>query len=210
MANHIIVDLSINTNGVWGMLSYILFPVTHSFPPSLNNNSPFFGFAAICFSRSFFLSSFLSQVGQSLSIRTDLLPPAYVRGLSTLQDRVPAFDSAMAYEIMKEEWGVSSIYDVLSDITPQPIAAASLGQVYKAKLKMEDKDDDDDGTITEVAIKVQRPNISEQIALDMYLLREFAKPLKRIFNLNTDTVSVCGWVGGLLLLLLLLCCRVYV
>jgi predicted unusual protein kinase regulating ubiquinone biosynthesis (AarF/ABC1/UbiB family) len=136
-----------------------------------------------------------------------LLPPAYVRGLSTLQDRVPAFDSAMAYDIIKDEWGVDNLYDVLSDITPQPIAAASLGQVYKAKLKrtrrrmmiqeddpdMDDHDDDDMDlvtTTTTVAIKVQRPNISEQIALDMYLLREVAKPVKRIFNLNTDTVRV--------------------
>jgi predicted unusual protein kinase regulating ubiquinone biosynthesis (AarF/ABC1/UbiB family) len=131
----------------------------------------------------------LILVGQSLSIRTDLLPPAYVRGLSSLQDRVPAFDSTMAYQIIQDEWGVSSVYDILSDITPQPIAAASLGQVYKAKLKkMENQDDD--GTIIQVAIKVQRPDISEQIALDMYLLREVAKPVKRIFNLNTDTVRV--------------------
>jgi predicted unusual protein kinase regulating ubiquinone biosynthesis (AarF/ABC1/UbiB family) len=118
-----------------------------------------------------------------------LLPPAYVRGLSSLQDRVPAFDSTMAYQIIQDEWGVSSVYDILSDITPQPIAAASLGQVYKAKLKkMENQDDD--GTIIQVAIKVQRPDISEQIALDMYLLREVAKLVKRIFNLNTDTVRV--------------------
>jgi predicted unusual protein kinase regulating ubiquinone biosynthesis (AarF/ABC1/UbiB family) len=117
-----------------------------------------------------------------------LLPPAYVRGLSSLQDRVPAFDSITAYQILQDEWGVSSIYDVVSEISNEPVAAASLGQVYKATLQE---------TGMPVAIKVQRPNISTQIAMDMHLLREAAKPSKRIFNLNTDTVgTVDAWGSG--------------
>ncbi|KAG7340844.1 ABC1 family-domain containing protein [Nitzschia inconspicua] len=139
------------------------------------------------------------KVGQSLSIRTDLLPPPYVRGLASLQDRVPAFDSTTAYQILMDEWDISdSIYDVVSEISQEPVAAASLGQVYKAKLKSDVlRDDDDDGTTIEVAIKVQRPDISTQIALDMHLLREAAKPAKRWFNLNTDTVgTVDAWGSG--------------
>ena len=127
------------------------------------------------------------KIGQSLSIRTDLLSPAYVRGLQTLQDQVPPFDSKIALQILEDEWGMS-VYDVVSEISPEPVAAASLGQVYKAKLKESGQ---------EVAIKVQRPDILEQIALDMHLLRELAPVAKRLFNLNTDTVgTVDAWGLG--------------
>ena len=44
------------------------------------------------------------KVGQSLSIRTDLLSPAYQRGLASLQDQVPDFDTAIARQIMESEW----------------------------------------------------------------------------------------------------------
>lgn len=127
------------------------------------------------------------KVGQSLSIRTDLLSPAYVRGLATLQDQVPAFDTATAKQILEAEWGqpVENVIDRLSD---KPVAAASLGQVYRCRLK---------ATGEEVAIKVQRPNINEQIALDMHLLREVAPIAKRLGNLNSDTVgTVDAWGAG--------------
>jgi predicted unusual protein kinase regulating ubiquinone biosynthesis (AarF/ABC1/UbiB family) len=128
------------------------------------------------------------KIGQSLSIRTDLLSPAYVRGLQSLQDQVPPFDSKVAFDMMCKEWGVQSVYDVVNDISPEPVASASLGQVYKATLK---------STNQPVAIKVQRPNIMNQIALDMHLLREAAPIAKRTFNLNTDTVgTVDAWGKG--------------
>jgi len=126
------------------------------------------------------------KIGQSLSIRTDILSPAYIRGLASLQDKVPAFDSNKAKQILEEEWG-RPVNSVLNKISDEPVAAASLGQVYKATMK--------DGT--EVAIKVQRPNISDQIALDMHLLREFAPFAKRTFNLQTDTAgTVDAWGSG--------------
>jgi hypothetical protein len=128
------------------------------------------------------------KVGQSLSIRTDLLSPAYVRGLASLQDQVPAFDTAIAKQILEEEWQRPVSDVIVGELTSQPIAAASLGQVYKATLK---------STGLDVAIKVQRPNINEQIALDMHLLREAAPVLKRLFNLNSDTVgTVDAWGTG--------------
>jgi hypothetical protein len=127
------------------------------------------------------------KIGQSLSIRTDLLSPAYVRGLQTLQDQVPPFSSKIAKEILQDEWG-RPIDEVVSYISPDPVAAASLGQVYKAILR-------DSGQ--EVAIKVQRPNIQKQIALDMHLLREVAPIVKSTFHLNTDTVgTVDAWGSG--------------
>jgi len=126
------------------------------------------------------------KIGQSLSIRTDLLSPAYIRGLASLQDKVTPFSTKVAKEILEEEWG-QPVYSVLSKISDEPVAAASLGQVYKATMK--------DGR--EVAVKVQRPNIMNQIALDMHLLREFAPVAKRTFNLNTDTVgTVDAWGTG--------------
>jgi len=108
------------------------------------------------------------KIGQSLSIRSDLLSPEYLRALTQLQDKVPEFSTETAIEIIKGELGrdVSSVYDNFD----RPIAAASLGQVYRARLK--------DGR--EVAVKVQRPNILERIALDMHLIRESAPLLKKL------------------------------
>lgn len=83
-------------------------------------------------------------MGQSLSIRTDLLSPAYIRGLETLQDQVPPFDTGVAKKILEAEWG-RPLEAILESMPAQPIAAASLGQVYKARLK---------STGQEVAIKV--------------------------------------------------------
>ena len=108
------------------------------------------------------------KIGQSLSIRSDLLSPEYLRALTQLQDKVPEFSTETAMEIVKGELGrdVSSVYDNFD----RPIAAASLGQVYRARLK--------DGR--EVAVKVQRPNILERIAVDMHLIRESAPLLKQL------------------------------
>jgi ABC1 atypical kinase-like domain len=128
------------------------------------------------------------KIGQSLSIRTDLLRPAYIRGLETLQDQVPAFDTKVAKRILEAEWG-KPITTVLSDdLSAKPVAAASLGQVYKARLRDSNE---------EVAIKVQRPDIVEQIALDMYLIRTIGGIVRRLAKLNTDIVgTVDAWGIG--------------
>lgn len=139
---------------------------------------------------SYHLTSFtflIVKIGQSLSIRTDLLSPAYVRGLTSLQDQVPAFPTDVARQIIEEELG-QPVNSVFSEFSPKPVAAASLGQVFKAKLRSDGR---------EVAVKVQRPNIMNQIALDMHLLREFAPIAKRTFNLNSDIAgTVDAWGLG--------------
>ena len=134
------------------------------------------------------------KIGQSLSIRTDLLSPAYVKGLKTLQDQVPPFSTSEARSIIENELG-SSIDDIFVDFPNEPIAAASLGQVYQVKVKRGRNGEEEGEEEKEVAVKVQRPNIMDQIALDMHLIREVSGPIKRIFNLNTDFVGVVDTWG---------------
>src|SRR5687767_5295834 len=103
------------------------------------------------------------KVGQLLSTRADLLPPEALRALSRLQDDVTPFPYEDVDRIVTEELGVR-ISKAFSRFDPQPIAAASLGQVHRAALR--------DGR--EVAVKVQRPNIREQVLKDMESLCEVA------------------------------------
>jgi predicted unusual protein kinase regulating ubiquinone biosynthesis (AarF/ABC1/UbiB family) len=108
------------------------------------------------------------KIGQSLSVRGDLLPAAYIQQLTSLTDRVPFFDDAQARAIILEDLALASLSDMFSDFSRQPVAAASIGQVYRAKLR-------DDGR--DVAVKVQRPGASKLIACDLFLLRLVASPL---------------------------------
>lgn len=121
-----------------------------------------------------------------------MLSPAYVRGLTKLQDQVPPFRTEEARDIIESELG-RRIEEVFEGTFPsEPIAAASLGQVYKLAVK-----DAEGGDVRDVAVKVQRPDIMNQIALDMHLIREVAPVIKRTFNLNTDFVGVVDtWGAG--------------
>ena len=102
------------------------------------------------------------KLGQALSIRTDLIPEAYALELRQLQDAVPPFDSEAAMEIIKKEMGIKkNIGEKFRSISPLPVASASIGQVYRGTLL--------DGR--DVAVKVQRPKVLGEIALDLYLLR---------------------------------------
>lgn len=116
------------------------------------------------------------KVGQALSIRPDLLPLAYLEELQTLQDRVPAFSSDEARAIILEGLGARAD-DVFSGMSPAPVAAASLGQVYKAKIA---------GTGETVAVKVQRPQVLEGISRDLYVLRIVAGLMCHLPNNHTD------------------------
>lgn len=102
------------------------------------------------------------KIGQALSTRPDLLPKVYLRELTLLQDQLPPFNSRIAREVIREELGADAT-EIFAELTEVPVAAASLGQVYKGRLK----------TGEEVAVKVQRPGIGESIAIDMLLLRRF-------------------------------------
>ncbi|KAK9903264.1 hypothetical protein WJX75_001146 [Coccomyxa subellipsoidea] len=101
------------------------------------------------------------KIGQALSSRPDLLPQIYLETLAELQDRLQPFPTEIALQLIEEELGETASA-ILSEITPEPVAAASLGQVYRGRLR---------STGEEVALKVQRPGIGETIAIDMVLLR---------------------------------------
>ena len=107
------------------------------------------------------------QVGQILSSRPDLLPPPYLSALATLQDGTAPFSTALARAVVESELG-ASVDSVYSSFSPQPVASASLGQVYKATLR---------ATGEEVAVKVQRPGVAASLAVDMALLRALAAAL---------------------------------
>ncbi|KAL7548257.1 hypothetical protein ACHAWF_015462 [Thalassiosira exigua] len=118
-------------------------------------------------SKRFIPSRIERGLGQALSIRTDLLPEPYVLELRKLQDAVPPFPSSEAREVLREELGVSDLSKIFAELSDEPVASASIGQVYRGKLK--------DGT--DVAVKVQRPGILGEITLDLRVLR-LSNPLQ--------------------------------
>ena len=99
------------------------------------------------------------KIGQSLSTRPDMVPPEYLLALERMQDDVAPVAFADIQKIVEDELGVR-INRVFSEFDPAPIGSASLAQVHRAKLR--------DGR--QVAVKVQRPNIVEQIHGDLDIL----------------------------------------
>ena len=73
------------------------------------------------------------KIGQALGTRADLLPLPYVKELALLQDQVPAFSTAEAFERIESELG-RPLHEAYVEIDSEPIASASLGQVYRARL----------------------------------------------------------------------------
>ncbi|NJM70936.1 MAG: AarF/ABC1/UbiB kinase family protein [Scytonema sp. RU_4_4] len=113
------------------------------------------------------------KVGQALSTRPDLIRKDYLNELVKLQDQLPSFDNALAYKIIETELE-RSIDEIFSELSPSPVAAASLGQVYRGRLISGE----------EVAVKVQRPNLRPSLTLDLYLMRWAAGWLSPWLPLN--------------------------
>lgn len=125
------------------------------------------------------------KIGQALSTRPDLVPSVYLEELAKLQDQLPPFPNEVAYQFIEEELGAPPD-QIYAELTPNPIAAASLGQVYKGKLKT--------GEI--VAVKVQRPGLAESIALDIYILRRLAQWAQKNFKaIRSDLVGIMDEFG---------------
>ena len=103
------------------------------------------------------------KLGQLLSTRADLLPVPYLTALERLQDKIEPFSYEEVDQIVSGELGVR-ISKAFAEFDPQPLAAASLAQVHRAYMR--------DGRA--VVVKVQRPNIREQIVKDMEALEQVA------------------------------------
>mmetsp|Transcript_35020 Transcript_35020/g.84763 ORF Transcript_35020/g.84763 Transcript_35020/m.84763 type:complete len:756 (-) Transcript_35020:3488-5755(-) len=133
----------------------------------------------------------LIKGGQALASRPDLLPKEYLEEMQLLQDKVPPFDCQKAFQIVEEELG-AKFEDVFELVQEEPVAAASIGQVYKAKLRT---------TGQEIALKIQRPNCEDIIALDLYILRWWSGIYNQIFKLlkrDIDVQSIIDDFGELI------------
>lgn len=126
------------------------------------------------------------KIGQALSTRPDLLPPVYLEEMTQLQDQLPPFSNEIAFGFIQEELGAPP-QEIYAELTPMPVSAASLGQVYKGKLK----------TGEAVAVKVQRPGLAEGITLDLYILHGMASWLMRNRGdqLKSDLVAIADEFG---------------
>jgi predicted unusual protein kinase regulating ubiquinone biosynthesis (AarF/ABC1/UbiB family) len=113
------------------------------------------------------------KVGQALSTRPDLVRKDYLDELTKLQDQLPPFPNHIAFNIIESGLG-RSISEVYREFSTEPVAAASLGQVYKAVLYSGEA----------VAVKVQRPNLRPQLSLDLYLMRLLAGWIEPWLPLN--------------------------
>ena len=120
------------------------------------------------------------KIGQAISTRPDLVPPVFLEELSKLQDQIPPFPNELAFQFIREELG-KDYREVYAEISTDPIAAASLGQVYRATLH----------TGETVAVKVQRPGLARNIALDLYVLRGISVwAMSRFSKIRSDLVAI--------------------
>lgn len=124
------------------------------------------------------------KLGQVLSIRPDVLPPVTMKELARMQDDIERFSNEEARAMVEEELG-RPIDELFSDFAQEPVAAASLAQVYRATLRE---------TGEEVAVKVQRPGALSTVSKDLYVLRRLAdvmQPLIRRFASDeTDYIAL--------------------
>lgn len=129
------------------------------------------------------------KLGQTLSTRPDLLPPAWIEELNKLQDTVPPFPADVAIATIEAELN-QSIDTLFRCFEREPLAAASLGQVHGAELP--------DGT--PVVVKVQRPDIQQLVTIDLAILSELAALAQQntSFGEQYDLVEL-AWEFGMTL-----------
>ena len=106
------------------------------------------------------------KAGQMMSVRPDVLPQATLDELTKLQDSVKPFETEIAVQQIERELG-GPLGQFFTSISEEPVAAASLAQVYLATLN--------DGKDTKVAVKVQRPSVLGTVSKDLYVLRRAAE-----------------------------------
>jgi ubiquinone biosynthesis protein len=113
------------------------------------------------------------KFGQVLSTRPDIVPPEYISELESLQDAIEPFSFAEVERIVEEELGVR-ISKAFQTFESTPLAAASLGQVHRAVLR--------DGT--DVVVKVQRPNVREQVRQELEMFGDLAAAIEQHMELG--------------------------
>jgi predicted unusual protein kinase regulating ubiquinone biosynthesis (AarF/ABC1/UbiB family) len=111
------------------------------------------------------------KLGQLLSTRPDLLPPAYIQAMRRLQDRITPVPSAEVRSIIERELG-KPVEELFAAFEDEPVATASMAQVHRAALS--------DGT--QVAVKVQRPGVKARTKEDLEILNEFLRFARRHVN----------------------------
>ena len=132
------------------------------------------------------------KMGQMMSVRPDVLPQEALNELQVLQDGVEGFDSSIAREMVEKELG-RPIEEVFDEFGEDPAAAASLAQVYRARLR-------ETGEL--VAVKVQRPGVQELVSKDLYVLRRAAEVYQGLVTRfapqqRTDYVALLNeWAVG--------------
>lgn len=104
------------------------------------------------------------KLGQILSTRYDLVPEEYIAELAKLQDMVPPFRYDEAKKVIEKEFK-KDLDEIFISFDPEPIAAASIGQVHRAKLVGGE----------DVAVKVMRPGVEKQIETDLAIMMSLAR-----------------------------------
>ncbi|HET7706522.1 MAG TPA: AarF/UbiB family protein, partial [Thermoanaerobaculia bacterium] len=122
------------------------------------------------------------KFGQLLSTRPDIVPQEYIAALESLQDNLEPFSFADVERTVEEELG-AKISKIFETFESTPVAAASLGQAHRAVLR--------DGR--EVIVKVQRPNVREQVRKDLDVFKEIAETLET----HTDLGRRLNLVGSI-------------
>ena len=107
------------------------------------------------------------KLGQLLSSRSDFLPISWTSELSKLQDEVPSFPFEDVERTIEKDFG-KPISELYYEFDPDPVAAASIGQVHHARLM----------NLDPVVVKVQRPDIHEKVNADLDIIREVARLLE--------------------------------
>lgn len=120
------------------------------------------------------------KLGQALSTRPDLLPPVYISELGKLQDEVPPLPFEAMEKVLIQELGKPAA-EIFSEFDRQPLASASIGQVYAGRLKNGIK----------VVVKIRRPDVSKTMNQDLEILATMANwimthtNMGQLYDLNT-------------------------
>ena len=113
------------------------------------------------------LGSAFIKLGQLLSARPDVLPAGWVSELADLQDKVPSFSFDLAQAVLEDELGQRCVEII--DLDQEPLGAASLAQVHRARLR----------SGRQVVLKIQRPGLEAVFRLDLEVMQQVAAVLQR-------------------------------